>query len=230
MVGSPVVQADLSTKQLRLANGTAISCDAVIIATGVSRRRLGVDGEQEFYGKGILESGARQRNDVAGLDVVIVGGGDAALENASILGEYAKTVTVVHRGEEFRARDHLIREAQARPNVNFRLGTVVKRFLGDGSLTAIELSSRSGAESRIVSADRALIRIGVEPNTEFFAKQIAADEAGYVRVDAKCATNIDGVFAVGDVASPRSPTIATAVGMGATAAKNALAYLARRRK
>lgn len=222
-----VVDADLVAKRLLLADGRCISAKTIIIATGVSRRSLGVPGEAEFRGKGILDSGAGQREEVAGKDVVIVGGGDAALENASILAEYASSVTVIHRRNEFSSREEFVRAAAANAKVRFKLASTVVRFCGSERLTAVEITSLAGGSSEIVTAEHALVRIGVDPNTKLFSGQLTVDETGYISIDSNCQTNLEGVFAVGDVANRNSPTIASAVGMGATAAKNAARTLAR---
>lgn len=207
-----------SPHRLQIADGKDIYSDFVILAAGLRRRTLSVPGEVEFAGRGILSSGVAELESVAGKRVVIVGGGDAALENAVLLGEVARRVTVVHRRKEFSARKEFVRAAEKLPNVEFIMGPVVDEIIGEGNVSAIRLTS-TGGESRTIGTDFILIRIGQEPNSELLRDIVELDERGFVRVDINAETSRQGIFAVGDVAHPVSPTIATAVGMGAAAAK-----------
>ncbi len=211
MPGSPYL--------LELIDGEHIYSDSVVIATGLRRRELGVQGEREFARRGILASGVKGREIVTGKKVVIVGGGDAALENADILGGVAKSVVVVHRRDRFSARDEFVQAARERPNVTFELSSSVTRILGEDWVTGVEVSSAGGVSRSMIAADHVLVRIGQEPNSGLVKGFADLDEAGYIRVGIDCETSFPGVFAVGDVANPGSPTIATAVGMGASAAK-----------
>ena len=226
IVGAEVVGADLSEKRIDLGDGSRYSAKAIIIATGVRRKTLGVPGEDEFRGLGVLKSGVQSKNDVDGKIVAIVGGGDAALENALILSETAKKVIVIHRRDAFTARESFIARAQERSNIEFLTGRGVTAIIGNTVVEAVELQDViTGARSEI-AADLILIRIGVVPNTELFRGQIAFDAAGYISVRSQCETDLVGVYAIGDVASPASPTISTAVGNGASAAKLAAARIA----
>jgi len=228
-VDSPVETIDFSAGVIGLADGRTFSARAVVLATGVKRRTLDVPGEREFLRKGILASGQASRDEVAGKQVVIVGGGDAALENAVILSETAELVTVVHRREQFSARPDFVRQAAEQGNVVFRFATRVAAFIGDERVTAVDIADVTTGMTDRIDANHVLIRIGVEPSSSLFKGQIDLDERGYVRVGADCSTSAESVFAVGDVACPASPTIATAVGMGASAAKVITARLVRDR-
>lgn len=222
-----VIDVDAVNRQVALEDGTIFSGSALIIATGVSRRRLNVPGEAEFEGRGILRSGARDKESVSGHEVVIVGGGDAALENALILSEFAAKVTVVHRRNAFTARAEFIEQARDRSNLEFLPRTLVKRITGDERLRSIELAEPATGREFVIPADALLVRIGVKPNTETLAGKLELDQKGYIVVDSICRTNAHGVFSVGDAACPLSPTITTAAGMGATAAKAAFSLLVR---
>ncbi len=216
---SDIVSVDLNEKTVTAANEDRFSAENIIIATGVRRRRLGVSGEVEFAGHGILASGVGSRAQVAEKRVVIVGGGDAALENALVLSDVAQMVTVVHRRDKFSAREDFVEAAGRLANVEFAFSSTVDAIVGKTQVEGVEITDLRTGERSSIEADAVLIRIGVEPNTEAFRGQIDLDECGYVVVRSDCSTGLDGVFAVGDVANPTSPTIATAVGMGATAAK-----------
>lgn len=212
--------ADLAAKRLEAVDGSIFMGRAVVIATGVRRRRLGVPGEQEFAGRGILVSGVKDKHLVSGKNVVVVGGGDAAFENALILANNSKTVTLVHRREAFSARPQFVERAGSVGNITVLPSCFVRSIEGDGKVQWVEVFDASGNQSSKLEADLVLIRIGVVPNTELFADQLDLDPANYIQVRADCATGMDMVYAVGDVANLNSPTLNTATGMAATAAKN----------
>ncbi len=218
-VKSDILSVDLDQKVVTSASADRFSTKNIIIATGVRRRGLGVPGEVEFAGSGILVSGVGSRDEVTGKRVVIVGGGDAALENAMILSDPAQGVTVIHRRDNFSAREDFVKAAKRQANVDFLFNSTVEAIIGNKDVEAVEITDLRNGECSSIEADAVLIRIGVEPNTELFRAQIELDERGYILVSRDCSTGLKGVFAVGDVANPTSPTIATAVGMGATAAK-----------
>ncbi len=215
---------DVNSKSMVLECGDLIQGKAVIIATGVQRRMLNVEGELELAGRGILESGAKEKDLVRDSKVVIVGGGDAALENALILSTNARDVTVVHRGKDFAARKEFVEAAKRKPNINFKTLHTVQRFFGHEKLEGVELIDEFG-NSSTVGVQFALVRIGVEPNTEQFRGQLDLDEKNYVAVSRNFATSIPNVYAVGDVACPIAPTIATAIGSAAIAVKELKLYI-----
>jgi len=219
LTGVSIAGVDLTEKSAFLVDGTRFVGQAIIIATGVRRRKLSVPGEEGFAGRGILESGVKNRGDVRGKTVVIVGGGDAALENAIILSETAEKAIVVHRRADFSARAEFIDRVMEISNISCVFQTTISAINGNLSVASVELHDAvSGQITKIVS-DALLIRIGVIPNTELLRGQLALDENGYIEVNADCATNVDCIYAIGDAANPGSPTISTAVGMGATATK-----------
>ncbi len=216
---SPVEQIDCASKTVGLANGESISGKNLIIATGVRRRRLGVPGESELAGRGIIESGSKDRESVAGKRVAIIGGGDAALENASILGEHAQRVYVVHRRAEFSARREFVETAASARNIEFVMNSAVTAIGGNNAVEAVNLEHLDSRKNFIIPVDYVLIRIGVRPNSELVRDKLDLDPRGYIKVDATCETTVPGVYAIGDIASPISPTISTAAGHGATTAK-----------
>lgn len=215
-----IVTADLTRKMIVLEDGTEYSGRGIIIATGVRRRELGIPGEREFIGRGILESGAKQQREVAGKAVMIVGGGDAALENALILAERAALVRIIHRRDKLAARAEFVDRAVAHPKIEILTNTRATSIRGGEQLEAVEIEDIASGVRRSVEADNMLIRIGVVPNTELFRGQVELDARGYVVVDRNCATSLAGVFGAGDVASPSAPTIAAAVGQASIAVKN----------
>ena len=205
--------------------GESISARAFVIATGVRRRKLNIAGESELRNRGILESGKLDQKKAAGKTAFIVGGGDAALENALILAETARRVVVVHRRAEFRARAEFLKAAEADPRIEFLIETTVEKIIGGEKVEAVAVKNSRSGKIENLSADAVLIRIGVEPNTEFLRERLALDANGYIVVNHLGKTSAKNVWAIGDVANPVSPTVSTAVGTGATAAKAIYEFL-----
>jgi thioredoxin reductase (NADPH) len=215
--GKAAANVDTSKLICELDDGTAIRGKAIIIATGVRRRKLNVPGEEEFKGKGILESGAKEPEKVAGKNVVIVGGGDAAIENALILSDHADRVTVVHRRESFRARAEFLNAARSISNIELRTSKEIVGFSGKDRVSTVDTRDRAFGEIEPIAADAVLIRIGSEPNTDMFRGKIETDDDGYIVVSAVCETSAANIFAVGDVANPLSQNLSTASGNASTA-------------
>lgn len=214
-----IESVDLKAKLIALRSGEQLRSIAIIIATGVRRRQLGIEGETEFIGKGIMESAARDREMFAGKDVCVVGGGDAAVENSVLLSESCPTVTLIHRGKKLRARRDLRERLQSNHSVTVFTESIVTRIMGSERVEAVEIKRREGLKPFQIAVGGVLIRIGVEPNTELVREQLEVDEAGYIRVNGEQETSVFSVFAIGDVANPLAPTISGATGAGATAAK-----------
>ena len=214
-----VREVDLEKKSVVLEKGETLFARAIIIAAGIKRRKLNVAGEEKFQNKGIIQSGKRDQNLVKGKTAAIIGGGDAAFENALILAETATKVLLVHRGKDFRARKEFVGKVLENPKVEILTETVLTKFIGNEEIEAVELKNLKTGDTKILPAEAALIRIGVAPDTEIFRGKIDLDERGYIKIDSRCETNVKDIFAVGDVANPVAPTVSSAVGMGATAAK-----------
>ena len=214
-----IESVDLKAKRVSLKSGEQLQSIAIIIATGLRRRRLGIPGETEFEGRGIIESAARDRDQFAGKDVCVIGGGDAAAENALLLAEVCPTVTLVHRGKKLRARREFTEALPTNHCVTIFPESVVHRIIGSERVEAVEIERASAIKPFQMAVQGVLIRIGFEPNTDFFRGQLELDDRGYVLVSSQNETSIENVFAIGDVANPSAPTIAGAVGSGATAAK-----------
>lgn len=205
---------DVETKTVFTENGEKFSARAIVIASGIRRRKLNVEGENEFQDKGIITSGKRDAQQARGKKVLIIGGGDAAFENALILAETAKSVTLAYRGKTFRARKEFVEQVSKNPKIKILTETNVRRILGENTVEAVEFDNGERQSFEII-----LIRIGVEPNTEFLRGIIELDSQGYIKINENCETGVKNIYAVGDVANPLSPTISSAVGMGATAVK-----------
>ena len=214
-----IESVDLKAKRVTLKSGEQLQSIAMIIATGLRRRRLGIPGEAEFAGRGIIGSGARDRDSFAGKDVCVIGGGDAAAENALMLAEVCPTVTLVHRGRKMRARREFTEALPTNHCVTVFPESIVHRIIGGDQVEAVEIERAGAIKPFQMAVQGVLIRIGFEPNTDFVRGQLELDERNYVIVGSQQETSVANVFAIGDVANPLAPTIAGAVGAGATAAK-----------
>ena len=160
-----ISSVDLKAKRVSLASGEELQSIALVIATGVRPRELGVPGEKEFAGKGMIESGARDRELFAGQDVCVVGGGDAAVENALLLAEVCPTVTIVHRGKKLRARREFRERLQSQHCITVFTESVLTRIMGGERIEAVEIQRKQGLKPFQLAVRGVLIRIGVEPNT-----------------------------------------------------------------
>lgn len=213
------IRVDPAAKTVELADGTLLHSHTFVFATGVSRRKLGIEGEKTFEGRGVLNSGSTSSDLVAGRTVAIVGGGDAAMENAVMLSKTASKVYVIHRGERLSARSEFVDIVTSDPNVTILLERNVTSINGSASIESIDVESIADQQIVTIPIDYLLIRIGVEPNGDLFRGLIDTDRGGYALINSRCETSVPGLYAIGDVANPAAPTISSAVGHGATAAK-----------
>lgn len=218
-VGINIQNICLDKKRLEIADGETIHARSVVIATGLSRKTLGVPGEAEFAGRGMMESATGDRASFAGRDVCVVGGGDSAVENALLLAEVCRSVALVHRGEALRARPQFVKRLNNSPLVRVYLRSRIERIIGDEEVEAVRIVNSEGCAATELKAHGVLVRIGYEPNTKMFRGELKLNAENYISVSNEGETNIRDVFAVGDVANPLAPTISGAVGAGATAAK-----------
>jgi len=214
-----IESVDLKAKRVALRSGEELQSISIIIATGVRRRRLGIPGEKEFVGHGIIESPSRDREAFAGRDVCVIGGGDAAAENALLLADVCPTVTLVHRSKKLKARPTFVGQMQGQHCITVFPESVVTRILGHDRVEAVEILRKDALKPFQMAVQGVAIRVGVEPNTEIFSRELQLDSQGYAVVSSRHETNVTNVFAVGDVSNPLAPTIIGAAGAGATVAK-----------
>ncbi|MES2765945.1 MAG: thioredoxin-disulfide reductase [Bacteroidota bacterium] len=229
-----VTEIDFSKRPftMKTDRGKVFTSDTVIIATGATAQWLGVPGEVEYGGYGVSACATCDGFFFKDQDVFVIGGGDTAMEEANFLTRYARSVTVIHRREEFRASKIMLERAQKNPKIKFLLNSTVKQFCGTVNdfgakkLTNIDIENTVTGEITNVPADGAFVAIGHKPNTQLFKGLIDMDESGYIVTKAKSAyTNIDGVFACGDVQDSVYRQAITAAGSGCIAAIDAERWL-----
>jgi thioredoxin reductase (NADPH) len=214
-----IESVDLRAKRVRLLSGEELQSVAVIIATGVRRRSLGIPGEEELAGRGVVSPASRDREGLAGRDVCVVGCDDAAGESALLLAEICPTVTLVHRKQKLSMRSGLIERIRGQHRITIFTEAELIRILGEDHVKGVEIKRRGAFKSFHMAVGGVVISAGVEPNTELFRDQVETDEDGYICVTGARETGVMNVFAVGDVAHALTQNISAAVGDGATAAK-----------
>jgi len=201
---------------------------AVILATGSAWRPLGVPGEQEMLGHGVSSCATCDGFFFRGQHIVVVGGGDSAMEEATFLTRFAETVTIIHRRDEFRASKIMQQRALANPKIKVVWNTVVTEILSaDGKVSGVRVREVRTGEERTLDVTGVFVAIGHDPRSDLVAGQVELDDAGYVVVDAPSTrTNVPGVFASGDLVDHIYRQAITAAGTGCAAALDAERYLA----
>jgi thioredoxin reductase (NADPH) len=191
--------------------------DAVIVSVGASPRHLNIPGEEEFIGRGVSYCGTCDGFFFRDKDVVVVGGGDSALEEGIFLTKFANKVEVIHRRDELRAGATLQRRANANEKMSFIWDTVVDEIIGNGTVNSVKVTNRRTGETGTLTTDGVFIFIGHYPNSKFLEGQLAMDENGYIITDKLMRTSVPGVFAAGEIQDPVYRQVATSVGQGAAA-------------
>ena len=198
----------------------------VIISTGSEYRHLGIDGEERLSGHGVSYCATCDGFFFKDQDIVVVGGGDSAMEEATFLTRFARSVTVVHRRDELRASAVMAKRAQQDPKISFAWNSRVVELHGEDSLTGVTLEDTVTGDRRQIEATGLFVAIGQVPRSELVADVLELDEAGYIKVEVPSQrTRIPGVFACGDVADPTYQQAITAAGSGCRAALDAEHYL-----
>ena len=198
---------------------------AVIIATGAFPRRLGVPGEKEYFGRGVSTCATCDGFFYKDRRVVVVGGGDSAIDEGLFLTKFAGEVTVIHRRDELRATKSLQERAFANPKMRFVWDTVVEEILGEDTVTGVKVRNVKTGETLVIEADGVFVYVGLIPGTKLFEGQLELNEQGYIITDAYQRTSVPGVFAAGDVQSPDFRQVVIAAGAGAKAVIEADRYL-----
>ena len=201
--------------------------DTVIVTIGADPRKLGVPGEQEYVGAGVSYCGTCDGFFFRGKDIVVVGGGDSAIEEALFLTRFANTVNIIHRRDELRAGVQLQKRAFSNEKISFTWDSVVEEVLGeDGTgVTGVRLKNLKTGDVVDKPTEGVFIFIGHDPNNAVFGDQIALNENGYIITDQRYRTNVDGVFAAGEIQDEIWRQVATSVGQGTSAGMSAIHWL-----
>ncbi len=227
-----IEEVDFSERPYKLKSGSEeYTADAVIIATGATARRLQIPSEAKYWGKGISACATCDGFFYRDAKIFVVGGGDSAMEEALYLTHFAKSVTIIHRREGFRASQIMLERAQEHPKIDFILNATIDEFLGESkngidSLTHVRLKDTKTGETREVDVEGVFYGIGHVPNTKPFAGSLKLDEEGYIVTEPKSTkTSVPGVFAAGDCQDPTYRQAITSAGSGCQSAIDAERFL-----
>ncbi len=223
--------SDGKTFVLTTDSGTEES-KTVIVATGASAMYLGLPSEVAFAGKGVSACATCDGFFFRGKEVVVVGGGDTAMEEATFLSKFATKVTIIHRREEFRASAIMLERAKKDPKITFLTNKVIEEIVGDTAVTGVRIKDAKTGEVSVYPAQGVFLAIGHKPSTAFLAGLVTLDAKGYILVnrpqsplEPQTATNVAGLFAAGDCVDPRYRQAIVAAGQGCMAAMDAEKYL-----
>jgi thioredoxin reductase (NADPH) len=226
-IGAEVTAVDFSQmkKKVTALDGRVIEARSVIIATGAAPRRLGVEGEKLLAGQGVSYCAVCDGPFFRDKHVAVVGGGDAAFDEALYLTKYASQVTIIHRRAEFRAQAVLVDRAKRNPKIDFITSAVVERINGPDGLASLTLRDLTADSTFDLPIGGVFVYIGNIPNTELFKHCVTLDENGYIEADPNMAADCDGVFVAGDVRKSPLKQVVTAGSDGSIAALTADKYL-----
>ena len=229
-VSDDVTRVDFSEQPFRIWVGEEeYRSEAVIIATGADARKLGLPSEQRLQARGVSYCAVCDAAFFREKEIVVVGGGDSAMEEAIFLTKFADKVTLVHRREEFRASQIMEDRARANDKIEFVTNAIVEEVLGENSVTGVTIRDVNTDETTELPADGLFVAIGHDPNTKLFVGQLELDDAGYIVTNpGSTQTSIEGVFAGGDVVDHTYRQAVTAAGMGCMTALDAERWLAAR--
>ncbi|MEM0117096.1 MAG: thioredoxin-disulfide reductase [Conexivisphaerales archaeon] len=226
IINDNATSVDFSSRPFKVyINDDLYTADAVIVATGASAKWLGLESEQRLRGRGVSSCAVCDGSFFKGKDVALVGGGDSAMEDAIYLSKICRKVTVIHRRDKLRASAIMQARAKSRPNIEFVWDSVVEEVVGKERVEAVKVRNLKTNKIEFLPVSALFVAIGHQPNTEIFKGQLEIDEKGYLKVKDETRTNIEGVFAAGDVADPIYRQAVTAAGLGARAAIDAVRYL-----
>jgi thioredoxin reductase (NADPH) len=213
------------SKSVTLSDGAIYTSESIIITSGGRSRNLGVSGEDSYKGKGISYCATCDGDFFTGKEIMVVGGGNSALEEAVSLTKYASKVTIVHQFDHFQAFEHAVEEAKNHPKISFIMESSISAFYGSENLENVDIKNLKTGETSNFKTDGVFIFIGYVPNTEFLQGKIDMNKWGEILVKPDMSTNVEGVYAAGDSIVKRYRQVTTAVGDGTIAALAASNYL-----
>lgn len=221
-----VSSVDFSTKPFKIVvSGKEHFANCVIVATGASAKWLGIESEERFIGKGVSSCATCDAPFFKGKDVIVVGGGDTAMEDSMFLTKFANSVTIVHRRDAFKASKIMQEKAKANPKIKMILNSVVEEITGQEKVTGAKIKNLSTGETTAMDINGVFVAIGHSPNTSFLNGVLKLDEQGYIITRNEVKTDIDGVFVAGDVSDRVYRQAVTAASSGTKAALEARNYL-----
>ena len=221
-----VVDIDFSSKPIKIKTSSGeYEANAVIIATGASAKWLGIPSEQKYIGKGISSCATCDAPFFKGKNVIVVGGGDTAMEDSLFLTKFVESVTIVHRRGEFRASKIMQGRVLSNPKIKVIWDSEVAEVLGNGKVTGVKIKNVKSGEVTEMNVDGVFVAIGYAPNTKFLQGKLKLDEQGYIITKDEVLTDIEGVFVAGDVSDRKYRQAITAAGSGSKAALEARAYI-----
>lgn len=225
----PIKEARLEGQPKVLVTGQReYQAKSVILATGANPRKLGCLGEEQYIGSGVSYCATCDGAFHKGKDVVIVGGGNTAIEDAQVLSGLCRKVYIVHRRSQFRAEKRTVERLRRKENIEWITDAAVEEILGGQNVESVILRSLKDGSTRELSVSGVFVAIGSEPDNQLFASQIQLDAQGYIIAGEDCVTNLPGVFAAGDTRTKKVRQIVTAAADGAVAALAASEYIAKR--
>ncbi len=221
-------KVDFSSKPYKVYVGDqVIEAQTVILSTGAATKWLGLESEKRLLGKGVSSCATCDGAFFREAKLIVIGGGDSAMEEATFLTRFASHVTIIHRSETFRASKIMLERAQKNPKISFIMNAEVEEIEGDNAVTGARIKDKATGKVSVVPCEGFFVAIGHEPNTKFLKGHVKLDEKGYIVLDKRptTATNIDGVFACGDVQDTVYRQAVTAAASGCSSAIDAERYL-----
>jgi len=219
------IDLESDVKSVTLSDGVIYMSNSIILTPGGRSRTLSVTGEANFKGKGISYCATCDGDFFTDKEIVVVGGGNSALEEAVSLTKYASKVTIVHQFDHFQAFEHAVEEAKNHPRINFVMESTITAFYGNDKLESVDIKNLRTGETTNFKTDGVFIFIGYIPNTEFIRGKVELNQWGEIVVKPDMSTNLEGVYAAGDSIAKRFRQVTTAVGDGTIAALAASNYL-----
>jgi thioredoxin reductase (NADPH) len=229
-IDDEVTQVDFKQRPFKITTSSEVfESEAVLICTGASPRKLGIKGEQRFAGRGVSYCATCDGPFFKGEDIVVVGGGDTALEEATFLTKFGKSVKIVHRRDSLRASKILQDKAFENPKIEFLWNSIVSDIIGDKKIASIVVRDVYNGKEQKIQAGGLFVAIGHDPNTAIFRGQLELDDKGYIALKNNSFSNIEGVFSAGDVHDYRYRQAITAGGFGCMAALDVEKWLTERK-
>lgn len=230
-LGTEIISSEVQAMELEGAVKKIVTKDgvrearAILLATGATHRKLGVEGEEKLGGMGVSYCATCDGAFFRGKEVAVIGGGDVALEDALFLARASSKVYLIHRRNEFRGAKVLQEKVLQTPNIEVLFDTVVESIDGETKVEKLTLYNRKKEEKSSISVNGVFIAVGIEPNSSMVDEAVEMDEAGYIKAGETCETNLPGVFAAGDIRTKQLRQIITAAADGANAITSVERYL-----